>query len=184
MEVSEKIALAALAVSLGSLFLAFLGYLGSRKALKISEHEVAERKLPLIVYLIDRFSFYRDDEKFCSFAVSYTNQSSSPVTFTSLLLEVGFIDSEQVTGKAVAEPRLDVDPPGISYGYKKLEIPVNLPSKETVTGWVSFKLPDLSARDLKINSYRIIGRSPDGREAEQYAYLLRSVKGDSKNETR
>lgn len=179
MEVSDKIALAA---SFGSLFVAFLSFISSRKALKLSEQEVAERKLPVISYLIDCFAFRARDEKFCSFAISYTNQSASPKTFSSLTLEVEFIDNEQVSGKAVAEPHLDIEPPGLSYGYKKMSIPVNLPPKETITGWVSFKLPSSQDRDFNINSYKVIGRSPDGGETDLYAYLLRLVKDETKNE--
>lgn len=182
MEVSDKIALGALAVSLGSLLLAFFSYLSSRKALRLSEQEIAERKLPIISYLIDCFVFYQDGEKFCSFAISYTNQASSPRTFSSLSLEAEFVDSDQVSGKAISEPNLNVEPPGLSYGYKKLEIPVNLPPKETVTGWVSFKLPNGPDREFHVNSYRVVGRSPDGGEAELYAFLMRLVKDETQDE--
>ena len=179
---SDKIALAALGLSFGSLIVAFLSYLSSRKALKLSEHEVSERKLPIIPYLIDCFVFYQGSEKFCSFAVSYTNQSSSPATFASLTLEVEFVDNEQTPGKAVIEPHLDVEPLGLASGYKKLKIPVNLPPKETVTGWVSFNLPANQDRGFQINSYRVVGRSPGGGETELHAYLMRLVKDETQNE--
>ncbi|MCD1632116.1 DUF4352 domain-containing protein [Marinobacter shengliensis] len=182
MEVSDKIALGALAISMGSLLLAFFSYLSSRRALKLSEQEVSERKLPIISYLIDCFVFYNGDEKFCSFAISYTNQSSSPRTFSSLILEAEFVDNEGVSGKAISEPSLEVEPPGLSYGYKKLEIPINLPPKETVTGWISFKLPKGEDRAFHINSYRVVGRSPDGGEAELYAFLMRLVRNETQDE--
>ncbi|MBD3657600.1 hypothetical protein [Marinobacter sp.] len=182
MSFSDKIAVFALLISFGSLLVAFLSYLSSRKALKLSEQEAAERKLPVISYLIDCFAFHRKQSKFASFAVSFTNQSSSPKTFTSIALEVEFVDQEGVSGKAIAEPDLTIEPAGLSYGYKKLQIPVNLPPKETVTGWISFQLPKKNEREFKINSYRIVGRSVDGGESEVCAYLLRLVKDETQDE--
>lgn len=171
----ETIAVVAALISFGSLLVAFMSYRESRKALRITEAEFNERNLSVHAYLIDSFAFQENGRKYCTFAISFTNQSSSPRSFSTLELEVEFYDEDGVYGKAIAAPDEIVIPLGLQDKYKRLDAPLNLASKETTSGWITFLLPASSHRKFRIDSYKVSGRTADGHESFVEAYLLRMV---------
>lgn len=158
-----------------SIFIAGLSYLNSRKALYLSESDHNEKKLPIIPYLIDSFSFKIDNENYCFFAVSYTNRSSLPQSFMSLKLEVDFIDEDGIHGKASTFPDSEASPPKVYKEYKKLKTPLNLQAKETISGWLTFKIPSSKHRKIQVESYKVIGVTSDGKLSKVESVLLRHM---------
>lgn len=180
MEISDIISIIAVGIAFGSLLVALLSLLNSRKAIRLAEAEHSERKLPVKAYLIDCFAFRDGDDSCCAFAISYTNQSSTSKSFISLELEIEFYYDEGVFGKAILPLAKGIDPLRMSKQYKQLEAPLNLLPGETVSGWTAFSLPHKSSLIRRIDSYRVVGRSVDGHESSVSAYLLRSIEYESK----
>lgn len=181
LETSDLTALIAVVIAFGSMLLAGRSYTVSKKALKLSQADHEEKKLPVIPYLIDSFTFSKDNERYCAFSVSYTNESSAPQSLKVLDLEVGFVDEEGISGNAISPLEEDISPTGISEDYKKLCAPLNLSPKETISGWATFKIPRSSHRRYTINSYCVVGKSVDGKIVRVESYLLRHHT-DEKNE--
>lgn len=182
METSDLIALISLVIAFGSMLLAGRSYVVSKKALKLSQADHKEKKLPVIPYLIDSFTFQKEKEKYCAFSVLYTNESSAPQSLKHIELEVGFVDEEGISGNAISPLEDNISPIGISKYYKKLCAPLNLLPKETISGWVVFKIPRSSHRRYIINSYSVVGKSVDGKIVRIESYLLRHHKNEKKED--
>ncbi len=174
-ETSDIISSIAALIAFGSLLISFLGLRNSRKALRLSEEEHSERKLPVKAYLIDAYSYQKEKQRHCIFAISFTNQSSSSKSFSLLELEIEYFDSKGVHGKALVPPIHEERPLGLSIEYKQLVTPLNLMPGETVSGWIAFALPEKDSTFNRIDSYRVVGRSSDGQESSAAAYLLKSM---------
>jgi hypothetical protein len=175
LKLDELLLLIPLAVSIVSIIIAGMSYNTSRKALRLSESEHDEKKLPIISYLIDSFSFDINNENYCFFAVSYTNQSSLQQSFKHLELEIDFIDIDGMHGKSTTFPCHEIFPPAIYKEYKKLQTPLNLQAKETVSGWITFKIPTCKHRKVQVQSYRVIGITSDGKFSKVESFLLRHI---------
>ncbi|HEX7028344.1 MAG TPA: hypothetical protein VF268_13970 [Gammaproteobacteria bacterium] len=184
LEMTDIIAAIATIIAFGSLLLAGRSYQISRRALQLTEADFNEKRLPIKPYLIDGFVFREEDKKYAAFAISYTNQSSSHATFYSLELEVEFYDEEGIYGKAISAPDFKVIPLGINDNYKKLEIPLNLLPKTTVSGWVTFALPFNLNRRYRTDSYKVRAEGPEGRDCFVEACLLRRVTSEEKNKAK
>lgn len=170
---SDVIQIVATLVAFGSMALAGTSYVISRKALRLSEAEYNEKRLPIHPYLIDAFTFSEGKAKCCAFALLYTNQSSVHQSLATIELEIEFIDEEGISGKAIATIDGAISPLGLSDSYKRLPVPLNLGPKEAVSGWVAFKVPTSSHRRFRVNAYRVKGRTVEGKEVSAVSYLLR-----------
>ncbi len=181
MNLSDKIAIAAFAASLGSLTLAFFSYLLSRKALRLSETEHLERSLGIKPYLIDCFTFSVKENIYCAFAVSITNLSSSTKSFSNIELQVGYSFDDGECGSATAQPAFHIRPPNMAEDYRRLDPPINIPSKESVSGWVTFLRPKNEVIGFRIKEYTVVGVHNDEPVIIATAYLLRFMDNE-KNE--
>jgi hypothetical protein len=171
---SEIIASVALIVS-------FLSYQIAKKTQRLSELDYSEKNKSVKAYLIDSFMFSAEEKKYCSFAISYTNQSSTPKSFSSLELMIEFYDQEGILGKAISDP-IDIQIAQELMGrYQRLKVPVNLMPKETISGWVTFDLPLSTKRKFRIESYHVIGKYEGEQKAIVNAYLIRKVKNAQEN---
>jgi len=180
LDTGDLIALIAAVIAFGSMLLAGRSYAISKKALKLSQADHEEKKLPVIPYLIESFTFSKDDIRYCAFSVSYTNQSSTPQSLKVIGLEVGFVDEEGISGNAISSLVENISPIGISNNYKRLCVPLNLLPKETKSGWITFKIPRSSHRKYTINSYCVVGKAVDGRVVRVDSYLLRHITDEKK----
>lgn len=181
MDTSNIIALVATVISFGAFLLAGKSYQNSRMALQITEAEFEDKNKSIQAYLIDSFSFHKETKKYCSFAISYTNIASSPQSFASLELELEFFDEDGVYGKAIVPPDSDVVPLGISNEYKVFCVPLNISPKETVSGWITFLLPLSTHKKFRIDSYKVIGKTAQGKESYVDSYLIRTVQNEEES---
>ena len=150
MSITDLIATGALLVSLVSLILSLRGYSVAKQSLDLSKKEYGNKNRGIIGYLIDGFRWAFKGEDFVSFAVSYTNNASEPNSFKDIYLEIEYLNSDKTFYKAKLPPQRGADPDGLIKNYQEMKIPITLSSKETKSGWMSFKLP-------KIKEKRVIG---------------------------
>ncbi len=166
--VNSLIAFFAMVIASRSLYI-------SRRTFYIANQEYTEKTLPIRASLIDAFTFYSKSEKYCAFAISYTNQATLPQTLAQIDLELEFTDEEGICGKAIGSPI------GVSFPFfmendsKKIAIPLNLGPRATESGWVIFKIPSSSNRNFLPRAYRVKAHSSDGRVAVIEAFLLRHI---------
>lgn len=174
---SDLIALASVVISFGSMLLAYRSYTISKKTMKLAIADHEEKKLPVTPYLIDSFTFTKENNKYCAFSVLYTNQSSAPQSLTCIELHVDFIDEEKISGNAISALEYNISP-SVNNNYKQLITPLNLLPKESISGWMVFKIPKSSHRKYTIKSYSVVGKSVDGKIVRIEAYLLRHHKNE------
>ncbi len=175
MEPRDITAAAAVVISFCALVIAWRSYRQSGRAFALAAEDHAEKRLPVKPYLIDAFTFVCHRARYCAFVVSYTNQSSAPQSLATIELEVEFVDQEEISGKAITPATGEVSPPHMTPDFKKLNVPLNLGPRATDSGWIVFKIPSSSNRKFRVNSYRVKGRTSDGRETDIEAFLLRHV---------
>lgn len=161
-----------------SLIIAILSLFNSRKAVAIAKADYDEKKLSIKPYLIDSFTFVQSNNEYCFFAISYTNQSSSPQSFQKLELIIEFVDSNGIHSKASTGPCNDVHPSSVQPSYEKLKTPLNLQPKETISGWLTFKIPKTCSQKLDIERYTVQGITADGQNVNAESIILRHVENE------
>lgn len=175
MNTSDLIALGALVTALVSLLISVWGNCVARRALKISETEHLDKYKEVVGYLINGFKWNDSEHIYASFAVSYTNKSSSPNSFKDLVLEIEYYDAEGGFNKAKLSPLVGVMPVDLKENRKELNVPINLPPKETRSGWMTFQLPAAEGRKFHIDSYRLVATSTADKNTTLESYILQSV---------
>ncbi|WP_430468854.1 hypothetical protein [Vreelandella titanicae] len=144
----------------------------------MSEQEHDEKLRELKAYLIDGFTFLKNGKSYCGFALSITNLSSVTKSLPIIELQVEYTVGSGETGKAILNCEIDISPPYIKPEYQKLTTPINIPSKETVSGWITFRKPIIKNMDLNIKEYKIIGMCNEKRIEIVSAYLLRCISNE------
>lgn len=177
-DVGLLVAAIAATIAFASLIVSIFSYRLSMKATQVAMHEAEERRKPVVAYMIDNFRFESGEKEFCCFAVSYTNQSTVPQSFSTLELEVDFYDEDGVLGRARAFPLEQDILAGHRQDYKRLKLPINLPPRATVSGWVVFPMPMSDFRKIVSDVYRVVGITSVGTKVFVEAYLLRNVRSE------
>jgi len=175
MDTSNIISMIAAVIAFGSFLLSGSSYRNSKKALRLAEAEFQDKNRSIQAYLIDCYSFIKEEEKYCTFAIQFTNIASQPQSFSNVELEIEYHDQDGVFGKVIIQPFKGVKPTGMANEYSILDIPINIAAKETSSGWVTFKLPVSPNLTINIQSYKVIGRNLAAPDSYIDAYLLRKV---------
>lgn len=156
MATSDQIAFGALIVALLALFISARSYALSKKSYSISKKEHDDKYNEICAYLINSYKWSNDINDFCSFAISYTNQATGANSLKEIYLEIEYYDEGGCFNKAKLSPDLSSLPEGLAGGYQHLNAPMTLNSKETLSGWVSFKLPKLGDVKINVETYRVV----------------------------
>lgn len=162
------IAFMALAVSWRS-----LAY--SKKAYSLAKIDHNEKHQAIAPYLIEAVKWRSPDKEgdtYASFAVSYANKASMPTSFVAIELEVTWYDAEDVTCSAYVQPEVATYPLRREGKLKTLELPLNLLAKETKSGWISYRLPNVRGKQRSIDQYKLVASTVDGMKVTLEAYIL------------
>jgi len=176
----DIVAVGALLVAVLSLLVAVGGYCVARKALKMSEADHKDKYKDVVGYLIKCFKWMDGSEVYAAFAISYTNKSSSPNSFKSIVLEVEYYDAKRVFNKVNISPDTVALPASFRGEYEELKAPVNLSAKETVSGWITFKLPKVEGVKFHVDVYRVVAVSAAERVTAIESYVMALVKNGEK----
>lgn len=175
MTTSELIASGALVTALLSLLISVRGHCVAKRALKISETEHQDKYKEVIGYLISGFKWRASEQIYASFAISYTNNASYPNSFKDIVLEIEYYDADGIFNKAKLSPCVEVMPVELRGKRQDMDVPINLPPKETKSGWMSFQLPVAEGRKFNIDVYRIVATSTAGTNTTLESYILKSI---------
>ncbi|MCK7598086.1 hypothetical protein M0G74_12460 [Microbulbifer sp. CAU 1566] len=168
-DVSDIVAIIAAVISLLALVMAILSYRVSRRALRISEQEFAEKKLPLKEYLIDSFRFDDGERRFIAFSLRFSNVSASSRTLSTFDLEVHLADGQKI----FCSPYNYILPNHLLFGQEMLGVPLNISPKTVVSGWVVFAIPRKAFGFSAIEKYKVSAKTDDNFDVSMEVFLVR-----------
>ena len=90
-------------------------------------------------------------------------------------MEIEYYDGEGVFNKAKLSPVIGRLPVDLKENLEELMAPLNLPPKETRSGWITFQLPKAEGRKFDIDTYRVIAKSSADEDTIVESYILKSV---------
>jgi hypothetical protein len=172
---ADLIAVGALVTALFSLLISTRGHYTAKRAVAISEAEHQERHKEIVGYLINGFKWSTEDENYASFAISYTNSASYPNSFKDIVLEIEYYDAERLFNRAKLPPSIGVMPVALRESREELNAPINIPPKETKSGWITFKLPKAEGIKFNIDTYRVVATSLTDENTVVESYILKSI---------
>jgi len=172
---SDIIAAGALTAATLSLLVSIKGYFVAKKSLQISEMDHQDKNREIIGYLIRNFTWTDNTETFATFAVSYTNNSSTPNSFKDITLEIEYHDSSKTINRVKTPPITRALPENLRDTYEELKTPINLSPKETKSGWMTFQIPKLGELKPHIEAYRIIATSTAEKTTILESYIMTMV---------
>lgn len=183
-DLSDSDVIAAIAAGFAGLALAVsvASFIVSRKAFKLSKKEHEERYLTVRPYLIHAYKQTIDGDKYCFFALSYTNRASVGNSIGSIELELEYEDETGGSHKLKVRPTGESLPALESDGYRPLTVPVRMEAKESVSGWVAFRLPSNEHHTMHIECYRVHAVLADDEVASVRTYLINEVSTETDEE--
>lgn len=165
---------AAIASAVAALIAAFYAWRSTRvanRALRIAEDDHRERHSGLAAYLIDGVSWDDQEQgRAVSFSCSLTNAANAPRSIAHAQLHLHAFDLDGTTTEIVLHPTNDAGPDS-----KPIEIPINLAARTTVSGWLTYRIPNRIVDALTIDRYELTFLASDGERASLNCYLLRRI---------
>lgn len=175
---SDQVAIAAAAIAALSLLVSAGSMLIAKRAFKLSRKEHDERYLSVKPYLVHAYKQKIGSERYCFFALSYTNRASVADSISAIELELEYADEDGMISKVKLRPTLTKLPVFEGNGYQRMNIPVRLEAKESVSGWTAFELPVGNGRVRDIQCYRVHARLANDQLASVRTYLLNEVQSE------
>ncbi len=180
MQTSDLIAAGALAASALSLLVSIKGYYVAKKSLKLSIIDHQDKYKDVIGYLIRNFKWTHNKNTYATFAISYTNNSSTPNSLKDIVLEIEYYDENRVSNKAKLLPSTIVLPSNSRESHDELKVPMYLSPKETKSGWITFQIPKIGDKKIDVDIYRVIATSTAEKMTIIESYVLTFVGTDEK----
>jgi len=147
----------------------------ARSALKLAEADHREKHDMLMVNLIDGTCWQNDNaEDYVAFACSFTNSANAPNTIVRIDLIVHAYDGEGNLSQAILGPSVLETTP--LRDLKILSVPINLESRSTVSGWITFKVPKHLITKKRVDKYELASVTSLGERAVVESYLLRRLR--------
>lgn len=168
-DVETKIAALAALAALGSAYWAWSSAKTARLALYLAESEYAAKSSNISVYLINSLKWARGGETFVSFALTYTNGSSSPTTINRVELVLHAFDMAG-HGSTILLSATNNIPDGSE--FEILELPINLAARASASGWATFLLPSKSMSGLLVDKYEILATTWEGEKVSLDAHIV------------
>jgi hypothetical protein len=176
---SDKIAFGALCIAIISLFFAFISYRLSVKTFRLTKREHQDKYLNIKPYLIDAKKWSDKNEDFISFAISYTNEATTPNSLKTIELQLEFYDGSNILKTARIDPAFGVSPINLTGNYKALELPMIFTDKETKSGWITFKLSKNIWKEFTIDVYRVNALTASNSPVSVETHLVNTVKNEN-----
>ena len=106
-------------------------------------------------------------------ACNLINRAAAPNTIAAVELHVHQFSEDGFASKLVLRPMTTGLPP--IWNFQPFPLPINLAERSTVSGWVSFHIPDNFATKRTIDKYELIFRNTLGHRAAVELHLLRRI---------
>lgn len=170
----QQIAAFAMIAAVASAFYAWRSHRTASKALKIAESEQKEKHSGLSAYMIDGVAWDTEkSERMVSFACSISNTANAPQSITTSDLHVFAYNSDGNMSEIVLKQTTEGSP--AIWNITKLAIPADLPPRSTLSGWISYKIPDRVLDSMSIDRYQLQFMTSTGERAVLNKYLIQRI---------
>ena len=173
MTVDTLIAASAALAAIVSAFFAYRSADTAKRALKLGEVDFREKHDSLMPYLIDAVTWESGESRMASFACSLTNGATIPNTLTRIDLMIRVYDKQGVLSEIIINPTIGNTPP--KWDITSLPTPLNLQPRSTVSGWISFKLPNNFYENWRVDAYQVLAITSTGEKITLDAYILKTI---------
>lgn len=157
--------------AIGSAIYAWRATVVSKEALRLSKLDFDERHGDIRPYLTDSMTWLsQEGDKYYSAACLFTNTANAPVTISSLGLIL------HSYGNAT---KIKIDPIQV-----KIELPINLPqlnssinlsARESISGWLTFRIPKHVVNTKRIDRYEISGIDSLDKKISIDAFIVKQI---------
>lgn len=170
MTLELKISLLSALAALGSAYWAWSSARSARRALAIAEEDAMSKQESIKPYLISSLRWQGQDESiYVSFACTYTNGSSSPNTIEKIELIVHTFNAIGRANQLLLSPTQSIPK---NSEFSLLPVPLNIDSRTTVSGWLTFRLPTSAMGGLIIDRYEVSATTASGGRISLNTYLI------------
>ena len=170
----QEIALGTVAVALSSAFIAWLSLRVSRHALKLATTDHDDKHRHFSAYLIDGLGYAKTpDQRIVAFACSLSNMATAPLSIVRADLHVYAFDDTGMVSEIILVPASDSAAPFPD--LNPLALPLNLAPRATVSGWITYLIPERLSRLRVIDRYELAFLSSMGEQTRIVQYLLRNI---------
>ena len=144
------------------------------KSANLALDDYRERHESIQAELIDGIAWEtRTKQHIVAFACNVINRASAPNSIATIELNIHQFDDQGLPSKLVLRP-VTTDFPSI-WSLQPFPSPLNLAERSTVSGWVSFQVPDNFAAKRMIDRYEVTFRNTLGHRTAVEMYLLRRI---------
>lgn len=174
MELNTIISAASAVAALLSALYASMAARSAAKSAEITIDDHRERHETIHADLIDGVSWETTKKnKMLAFACNLVNRAAAPNTIVSIELHVHVFDDHGQTSKLILLPTsADAH---LEWNLQPFPSPLNLNPRSTISGWVSFRLPNNYATGKLIDKYEITFLNSLGHRVSLNQYLIRRV---------
>lgn len=174
MDLNTLIAVAAAVAALLSALYASVQARHAAKSASLALQDHRERHESMQAELIDGIGF-ETSAKECMVAIACNiiNRAIAPNTVSAIELHVHEFSDDGKASKLVLRP-ITTELPRI-WALQPFPSPLNLAERSTVSGWVSFRIPDNFASKRTIDKYELVFRNTLGHRAAVELHLLRKI---------
>jgi hypothetical protein len=174
-----KISLISALAALVSAYWAWSSARIARRALAIAEEDAITKRESIKPYLINSLRWRDESEStYASFACTYTNGSSSPNTIDKIELIVHAFNASGRADQILLTPTQSTPK---NSEFLPLPVPLNINSRTTVSGWLTFRLPTSAIRDLVIDRYEVSATTASGGRISLDTYLIMDQRSENEN---
>ena len=174
MQVETIIAAVSVVVALLSVLYAIRNSRTAEKALALAVSDQGEKHESIEARLIDGLAWEGEKkQQMVAFACMIINRSTAPNTVVSTELHLHEFDELGQTTKLILLPEPRNVPSGGS--RQPLPSPLNLLPRSTVSGWLTFHVPEHFAKKKRIDKYEVVFLNSVGDRTSVVQYLIRKV---------
>lgn len=172
--VDQQVAAIATIAAVASAFYAWRSHRTASKALKIAEAEHGEKHSGLSAYMIDGVAWDTENsERLISFACSISNIANAPLSITTSDLHVFAYNSDGNMSEIVLKQAGEGSP--AIWNITRLAIPADLPPRSTLSGWITFRIPDRVLDSMSIDRYQLQFKTSTGERATLDKYIVQRI---------
>lgn len=174
MDLATAVSIASALAALASALYAASSARSARRSADLAQDEAAERSRELLAYLVDAIRWSRSDEReIVAVGFTLTNRASLPNTVIRIELALHEHATFGESSQLMVAPTETDDPPGMALQH--IDVPLNLPPRATVSGWLCFVIPDSFVKRKVIDKYELVFLDSTGKRTSIETYLMRQL---------
>jgi hypothetical protein len=174
MDLASAISVASAVAALLSALYAASAARSARRSADLAEAEATEQNRELLAYLVDAIQWTRPDRReIVAIGFTLTNRASLPNTIIRTELVLHEYATTVAPSQLILTPIETEGPP--TRTLQRTELPLNLAPRATVSGWLSFLVPDSFSKRKTIDKYELAFLDSTGKRTTIETYLMHKI---------